>query len=399
MAEEMLGSYKIVREIGQGGMGKVYEGESPQGERVAIKEMILAPELEPSVRWEVVERFQREARAARSMDHKNIIKCFDVGEQDGRYFMVLELLEGQSVRDIIDTAGAIAVPRTVEIVTDVCAALQYAHEQGIIHRDIKPDNIMLLKGGLVKLMDFGLASIVAEKSQTVDGTVMGTYSYMSPEQARGEKVDLRTDIFSLGATMYEMLSGQLPFPGEGMAAVTAILSQEPPQIGGLPPHVSFALKKCLSKDPKGRFGSARELADALNTQASASVGGATVVARPGAGGTVMQQPRVPGTVIRQAGAPGTVSRQPSVPQQPGGPSQGGTVLQQPGARPAAPPQKHVKKCPKCGEPWQGNAASCWKCGTPDPTLRRKVEDPQREIDAILKSTQKKKGWWPFGKKK
>jgi len=365
---ETLGKYEIVREIGRGGMGKVYEGKGPQGQRVAIKEMVLSEGLEPSVRWEVVERFQREARAARSMDHRNIIKCFDVGEVSGRYFMVLEFLEGKSVRGMIDETEPIPVERTVEIITDVCAALQYAHEQGIIHRDIKPDNIMVLTDGVVKVMDFGLANIIAEKSQTVDGTVMGTYSYMSPEQARGEKIDLRTDIFSLGATMYEMLSGRLTFRGEGMMAVSAILSQEPDSIHGLPPQVGFSLKKCLNKEPRSRFPSALELANALHGQ----------MGQAAAGGTVMQRPG-------QAAAPGG-----TVMQRPGG------AAQPPVQQPQYSQQKYQKKCPKCQEPWQGNAAACWKCGTPDPALRKKVDDPMREISSILQQSQKKKGWWPFG---
>ena len=203
-----IADYTLKRELGQGGMGKVYLARSSDGHDVALKTIIIPEGINARARWEAVERFQREARAARSLTHDSICQVLDTGADGETFFIVMEYLDGQSLRERIEETGSLPVERSVQIMFEVCDALAYAHDQGIIHRDIKPDNIMVLRGGRAKIMDFGLASIVYETGMTQTGTMMGTISYMSPEQARGEKLDVRSDIFSLGVTFYEMLTGK-----------------------------------------------------------------------------------------------------------------------------------------------------------------------------------------------
>src|SRR5438270_10336387 len=148
MAREKLGDDRILREIGRGGMGAVYEGLSPREERVAIKTMLTPPDLDSRARWEVVERFMTEARAIRALEHRNIVSVLDVGQDEGEFFMVMEFLDGQSVRQLLDMVGAFPLTKATAILSDVCSALQYAHAREVIHRDIKPDNIVILKNGL-----------------------------------------------------------------------------------------------------------------------------------------------------------------------------------------------------------------------------------------------------------
>jgi serine/threonine protein kinase len=336
-------------------MGKVHQAVSPEGASVAIKTMILRDGLDARARWETVERFQREARAARSLVHKNIVQVLDIGADQDTFFIVMEYVEGQTVRELIRLAGAIGTQRATEIVGSVCEALAYAHDLGIIHRDIKPDNIMITSGGAVKLMDFGLAAILTEKGVTQTGTMMGTLAYMSPEQARGEKLDARSDIFSLGSTFYEMLAGRPPFSGEGTAAVlTKIVSEEPEQLSGLPPYVSRTLSRCMRKQPEYRFQSAREVA------ASLQPGGAAAQAT----GTAVIPGRVPTPTPVPVAAPGV-----------------GTVLSR-GADQTPLPDF---RCSKCGERMNRKVATCWKCGAPNTLMVQRTQDARRrqEIEQAL----------------
>lgn len=376
---EKLGKYSVVREIGRGGMGKVYEGQDPEGNRVAIKTMLLPEDLDPAARWDAIERFMREARAARALKHRNIVEVLDVGEEKGEYFIVMEYLEGQSVRDLIDLAGALKPERAVQIVGEVCGALAYAHEQGVVHRDIKPDNIMILKDGRVKLADFGLAAITSERSVTVTGTMMGTFAYMSPEQARGEKVAAASDIFSLGASMYEMVSGQKPFSGEATAAVLAkIINEDPPALRGVPPHISRAISKCLQKDAKLRYRSAGALLDALEPQQA-----------------TMTAPRVP--TPPPVAPPGTAppgTRAPAAP-----PTRPTTPY------PAPPPLREVEVfCQRCGAKVPPRAQICPKCRAPVSTPAAKQRDAgvKDEMRSALKDLEKqmapRKRPWEFWKR-
>jgi len=378
MSTAKIGDYTITRMLGQGGMGKVFEGLSPQGATVAIKTMLLAEGLDARTRWETVERFQREARAARSLVHPNIVQVLDIGADQETFFIVMEFLDGQSVGQLVDLAGAVRVERAVEIMIPACEALAYAHDQGVVHRDIKPDNIMVLRNGTVKVTDFGLASIVAERGVTQTGTVMGTFAYMSPEQAKGEKLDARSDIFSLGVSFWEMLSGHPPFQGETAVVLNKLLHEEPPAISGLPPHITRTLNKCLRKQPEYRFQNAREIITSLRTPTVAAETTGTVVLRrptpapsPTPGGTGQGAPAKPG------GSPGRPAPQPT-------------------------PGPTVYRCQKCREPMNKNASSCWKCGTPNPLMAERTQHDkfQREmLDALRGTTAppKKGGWWKKGK--
>jgi serine/threonine-protein kinase len=278
MGVRKIADYTITRELGRGGMGTVYQALSPEGATVAIKTVLWPESVDPRDRWEAIERFQREARAARSLTHPNICQVLDCGADEDSLYIVMEFLDGETLNDLIALAGGIKVARAVEIVCDVGEGLGHAHEQGIIHRDVKPRNIMVLRAGQVKLTDFGVASVLRETTLTTNGKKMGTVYYMSPEQVRGEKLDGRSDIFSLGVTFYEMLAGRRPFEAEEQAAVMhQILTQDPPAVAGLPAPVSQALERCLRKDPQERFQSAREMITSLGagepatTTASAGV--------------------------------------------------------------------------------------------------------------------------------
>lgn len=350
-----LAGYTVTRELGQGGMGKVLQALSPQGQTVAIKTMLLPEGIDARARWETVERFQREARAARSLVHPNIVQVLDIGADQDTFFIVMEYLDGQTVRELIELAGAITLDRAVDIMTVACEALAYAHDQDIIHRDVKPDNIMVLRNGLVKLTDFGLAAIVTERGVTQTGTVMGTFYYMSPEQARGEKLDARSDIFSLGATFYEMLTGQPPFPGDSPAAVLSkILNSDPPLVQGLPPHVSRTLGRCLRKQPQYRFQNAREIIASLRAgEAGTSVTRTAVV------------PGRPITPPPAAPAPGSVgSATPS----------GGVAF----SRSAAETPMPGFRCSKCGERMDPKVAACWQCGAPNSLMAQRTERAKRQ---------------------
>jgi serine/threonine-protein kinase len=338
-------------------MGKVFQALSPTGATVAIKTMLLAEGLDARTRWETVERFQREARAARSLLHPAIVQVLDIGADQDTFFIVMEYLDGQTLREIMTAVGPISVGRAVEIATSACDALAYAHDQGIIHRDVKPDNIMVLRNGATKLTDFGLAAIVAEKGVTQTGMVMGTLSYMSPEQVRGEKLDARSDIFSLGATVYEMASGRQLFSGETPAVVlNRILKDEPAPIPGLPPHISRTLEKCLRKDPQQRLQSAREVAASLQGKTADQPAGTAIL--PGRAGAQAPAVNTPPQVVASLTAP--------------------------------PP---LFRCSKCGEPMSKTVPSCWKCGAPNSlmTMNREQAKRQQQVDAMLRDLRPRSG--------
>lgn len=380
MSLQRIADYTITRELGQGGMGKVYQALSPDGATVALKTAVWPEGLDARARWETVERFQREARAARSLQHPGICQVLDIGADQDTFFIVLEFLDGQSVGELVELAGAIKLERALEIMLSVCDALAFAHEKGIIHRDIKPDNIMVLRTGQVKLTDFGLASITHETGVTQTGTSMGTFAYMSPEQARGEKVDLRSDIFSLGATFYEMLTGRRAFDGQGIVAVTnQILQDDPAPVKGVPTHVSVALSKCLRKKREHRFASVRELTDCLRGKGAAGEVARTAVRPPQA-----TQPAAPSAGRRRA-APPAAPRQPAAATPP--PSASGAVPD--------------LRCPKCNEPMTRTTAACWKCGTPNPAIARRRQRSESNVelrDALQSFDRSRRSGW-FRKRK
>ena len=289
-APSQIGAYRILSPLGRGGMGEVWLARDTRlGRKVAVK---LLP-AEFTSQPERVRRFEQEARAASALNHPNIVTIYEIGEVEGRRFIVTEYVEGETLRHRM--RRRIGLTEALEIASQVGAALHAAHEAGITHRDIKPENVMARKDGLVKVLDFGLAKLIGgsgewgdrewgngEKphspfptphsplpSLTTPGMVMGTASYMSPEQARGEKVDHRTDIFSLGVTLYETLAGRRPFEGATASDVmAAVLINEPVPLVEIAPELPVALwrivRRCLEKDPERRFQSAGDLAFALD---------------------------------------------------------------------------------------------------------------------------------------
>ena len=263
----ILGKYRIVREIARSN-DIVYEAIDPtMARRVAVKELQLPPHLAGAQKRERIERFYREAKAAGTLSHRNIVTIHDVGQENERHFLVMEYLEGQSLRDILQMQGALPLKETLEIALQLCDALAYAHSRGVVHRDIKPDNVHILPGGIVKLTDFGIARITAEPSITSQGQVFGTPSYMSPEQVASHTVDHRTDLFSLGITLYEMLSGRKPFTGDSVITITYnIMNMQPAMPVGLPGPLQQVLQRALSKDPALRYQNAATMAADLRAE-------------------------------------------------------------------------------------------------------------------------------------
>ncbi len=267
LSGQQVGPYRLLREIGGGGMGTVYEAEDTRlGRRVAVK--ILPPEYSRDRRAK--ERFLREARAASAVDHPNLCTVHDVGESEGRLYIVLALYEGGTLRKRI-RRGPLPLAEAREIAIQVARGLACAHEAGITHRDIKPANVMLTRRGEVKILDFGIARLEGEEvSLTRTGASWGTPAYMSPEQARGEAVDCRTDVWSLGVLLYEMVAGRRPFGGESMeAVVSSILTQEPKPLEkvrpDVPPELARVVDRALAKDPAERYASAAQLLSDLES--------------------------------------------------------------------------------------------------------------------------------------
>ena len=261
LAGHHVGRYRLLREIGGGGMGTVYEAEDTQlGRRVAVK--LLPPEYSRDRRAK--ERFLREARAAAAVDHPNLCTVHDAGESEGRLYIVLSYYEGETLRDRI-RRGPLPMAEAREIAIQVARGLARAHEAGIVHRDIKPANVMLPRRGEAKILDFGIARLQGDEvSLTRTGASWGTPAYMSPEQARGEPVDARADVWSLGVMLYEMIAGRRPFGGDSIEAlVSSILTQEPAPLESLRPDVLPELARvvelALVKEPAERYASAAEM--------------------------------------------------------------------------------------------------------------------------------------------
>jgi Tol biopolymer transport system component len=274
-----LGPYEVLSALGAGGMGEVYRARDPRiGREVAIKVITPGGEASP----DRVRRFEDEARAAGALNHPNILTVLDVGHDRGAPYVVFELLEGETLRQRLASAS-LPMRKVVDYATQIARGLAAAHEKGIVHRDLKPENLFLTKAGHVKILDFGLAKLVGPErpieiatevptlSQRTDlGTVLGTVGYMSPEQVRGQATDPRSDIFSFGAILYEMLSGRRAFRGaSSVETLHAILRDEPPDLGpantDVPPALDRIVRRCLEKDPGERFRSAHDLAFALDT--------------------------------------------------------------------------------------------------------------------------------------
>ena len=262
--DNRIGRYRILDELGRGAMGVVYRAEDPSLDRVvALKTISLADEKEGRKEYE--KRFLLEAKAAGKLTHPNIVTIFDYGEEEDIAYMAMELLEGQDLRARI-RQGEIPPLEAVEIALQIADGLGFAHEFGVVHRDIKPGNIMLLERGAVKIMDFGIARMRhADTSRTSTGMVLGTPRYMSPEQISGQPVDQRSDIFSLGTVLYEMLTQTTLFAGQDVNQIAhSVTSTEPAPPSrshpGLPQMLDFVVARALKKDPSVRYQDAYEMA-------------------------------------------------------------------------------------------------------------------------------------------
>ncbi|MBI2435229.1 MAG: serine/threonine protein kinase [Candidatus Hydrogenedentes bacterium] len=301
-----LGRYEVVAELGKGAMGVVYEGRDPNiGRRVAIKTARRDVMESTGMADEMMVRFLREAQAAGALNHPNIITIYDADEEDGIAYIAMEFLEGGNLRDLIDAKKKLDVTQIVEIGATLCEALAVAHDNGIVHRDIKPANIMTVKGGEIKIADFGIAH-VSDSNLTQEGALIGTPHYMSPEQFMGQKLDGRSDLFSVANILYEMLTGEKPFTGEALSTVMHHVIKTDPT----PPHefnltipdeLSKVIMKALAKRPAQRYKDGRAMAAALRESLKDNPDPAILEGRIiDAGFTVVGKPPADATVVAGA---------------------------------------------------------------------------------------------------
>ena len=265
---EKLGRYEVVRELGKGAMGVVYEGKDPNiGRRVAIKTARREVVEASGMADEMMERFLREAQAAGALSHPNIITIYDAAEEDGIAYIAMEYLEGGDLGDIIDAKRKLGMDEIVDIGASICEALDVAHTNGVVHRDIKPANILMPTGQPLKVADFGIAH-VSDSNLTQDGALIGTPHYMSPEQFMGQKLDGRSDLFSVGNILYELTTGEKPFGGEALSTVMHhVIKTDPVNPTDLnfavPDALAQVIMTSLSKRPAGRYSTGKAMADAL----------------------------------------------------------------------------------------------------------------------------------------
>src|SRR5580658_9925903 len=282
MTGQIIGHYRVIEKIGSGAMGEVFRARDERlGRDVALKLIRPASSDNP----DHLRRFELEARAAAALNHPNIVAIYDVGFSDGTPYIVCELLEGKTLRKRL-AEGALPVRLAVEYSLQIVQGLIAAHDHRIVHRDLKPENLFGTRDGRVKILDFGVAKLQSSPEDsgrsveelttvTKSGAVVGTVAYMAPEQLRSKPVDHRSDIFSVGAILYEMLAGRRAFRGETeVDTMTAVLLKEPPEIdleqANIPASFQQIVRHCLEKDPQNRFQSARDLAFALETLSDAS---------------------------------------------------------------------------------------------------------------------------------
>jgi Tol biopolymer transport system component len=286
-----LGPYEVLAPLGAGGMGEVYRARDTRlGRDVALKILPESFAREP----DRLHRFEQEARAVAALNHPNILAIFDTGQENGSPFLVSELLEGETLREVLD-GGALPQRKVIDYGVQIAQGLAAAHEKGIVHRDLKPENIFVSRDGRIKILDFGLAklaqsgptsdSVTLTHSHTAAGVVLGTASYMAPEQVRGDGVDARTDIFAFGAVLYEMLSGKRAFRRDTTAeTMTAVLKEDPAELSDpghvVSPALDRIVRRCLEKNPEQRFQSAKDLSFALSALSGSDTAAARIAAPP-----------------------------------------------------------------------------------------------------------------------
>jgi serine/threonine-protein kinase len=261
---KQLGRYEVMSELGQGAMGVVYKARDPLIDRiVAIKTINLGMEQEDQEEYEA--RFYQEAKAAGRLNHPNIVTIYDVGKSEKIAYIAMEFLQGRELRDVMRDDGLMPVSRVLDVVAQVASGLSYAHDYEIVHRDVKPSNIMVIRDGHVKITDFGIARMASSAIRTQTGMVLGSPKYMSPEQVLGKALDRRSDIFSLGVMLYEMLTREAPFTGENINAIMyQTLNAVPVAPGTLnadvPEMLNFIVAKALAKDVEDRYQNAGDFA-------------------------------------------------------------------------------------------------------------------------------------------
>ena len=259
--------YQIIKSIGEGGMANVYLAYDTILDRnVAVK--VLRGDLATDEKF--VRRFQREALSASSLNHPNIVEVYDVGEDNGQYYIVMEYIEGKHLKELLKKRGHLTITEVVDIMLQITDGMSVAHDSYIIHRDIKPQNIMILENGLVKITDFGIAMAMNATQLTQTNSVMGSVHYLPPEQANGKGATLQSDIYSMGILMYELLTGKLPYRGENAVEIALKHLKEPlpsirEEIPNIPNSIENIIKKATAKNIKNRYADAREMHEDLLT--------------------------------------------------------------------------------------------------------------------------------------
>jgi serine/threonine protein kinase len=311
---EKLGKYEIKRPLGRGAMGVVYEGWDPIiARRVAIKTVKLPDNADDPETEEALARFRREAQAAGRLIHPNIVGVFDYGETNDLAYIVMEFVDGPPLKNVLDKQERFALPDIVRVMDDLLTGLQFSHDRGVVHRDIKPANVMLTSGGQAKIADFGIARIESS-SMTQAGTLLGTPAYMSPEQFMGQVVDARTDIYSSGVLLYQLLTGERPYEGGLSAIMHKALNTEPPWPSQLsvtaPPAFDAVVKRAMAKRPEERYPSATAFMAAVRAAVNAPAGAVSEPNESEDEATMVSTP-TPRPIIPVAAAPAPVRPPPA----------------------------------------------------------------------------------------
>ena len=281
VGEVLLDRYELEELVGSGGMSSVYRAHDRLLDRTVALKVLHEHHLQDP---EHVERFRREARSAAVLSHPNIVTVIDRGEHDGRQFIVFEFVGGDNLKRLIELNKPLPVATALELATQIARALSFAHRSGLVHRDVKPQNVLLNGDGQAKVTDFGIArSLDVQRGMTQTGTVLGTSDYIAPEQAQGLHVDEQTDIYSLGVVLYELLTGEVPFPGENFVAVAMQHINEPPpsaraKRSDVPARVDAAVQRAMAKDPRDRFPTMADFGRELEACAGDTEEGTQIIA-------------------------------------------------------------------------------------------------------------------------